>query len=246
MKKRIMTVVLVLVLVFTFFTTTAFAASTLRKGSSGGEVKTLQTLLNSNGFSLVVDGKFGSNTLTAVKSYQSSHGLSVDGIVGSKTWASLLASPAEAKPEAKEEAAPSEYPMLAKGAKGDDVKQLQSLLNARGASLVVDGLFGPKTDAAVKSFQSANGLSANGIVDDATWGALLTADPTTPGGTPAPEVPAFLPLSSGSTGDAVNQLQQALISCGYTVTVSGTFDAATEDAVKQYQTLYGFSGRRAL
>lgn len=65
------------------------AKKTLSYGSSGEEVKELQKALNSAGYSLDVDGKFGSKTQSAVKSYQQKNGLSVDGIVGVNTWNSL-------------------------------------------------------------------------------------------------------------------------------------------------------------
>jgi len=55
-----------------------------------------------------------------------------------------------------------------KGAKGDAVKQLQNSLNAHGATLTPDGIFGPMTLQAVKAFQSANGLDADGIVGPKT------------------------------------------------------------------------------
>lgn len=63
---------------------------TLRKGSKGGYVKELQTILNYNyGAHLVVDGVFGSLTQIAVISFQKLKGLVADGIVGPKTWAEL-------------------------------------------------------------------------------------------------------------------------------------------------------------
>ncbi|MDR2513854.1 MAG: peptidoglycan-binding protein [Christensenellaceae bacterium] len=65
-------------------------ASTLKLGSRGDEVKQLQTLLNSKGANLTVDGIFGNNTLSAVRNYQGGNSLSVDGIVGNNTWSSLL------------------------------------------------------------------------------------------------------------------------------------------------------------
>lgn len=54
------------------------------------EVKLLQTKLNENGFSLEVDGIFGTNTEDAVKRFQGKNNLEDDGIVGSLTWAKLL------------------------------------------------------------------------------------------------------------------------------------------------------------
>lgn len=65
----------------------------LKYGVKNGYVKTLQTILISNGYDLGkygADGDFGSKTLSAVKAYQKAHNLSVDGIVGQKTWASIL------------------------------------------------------------------------------------------------------------------------------------------------------------
>ena len=59
--------------------------SDITEGEINGCVTELQTLLNKNGARLTVDGDFGAATLAAVKSYQSSHGLEVDGIVGPMT-----------------------------------------------------------------------------------------------------------------------------------------------------------------
>lgn len=66
----------------------------LKKGSKGKQVEVLQRILSSYGCNLgsnnPFDGSFGSKTDTAVRAYQKAHGLTVDGIVGAKTWASLL------------------------------------------------------------------------------------------------------------------------------------------------------------
>lgn len=64
--------------------------TTLKNGSKGDEVKTLQTKLNFFGnYGLSVDGIFGAKTEAAVKDIQKKKGLTVDGIVGTKTWAAL-------------------------------------------------------------------------------------------------------------------------------------------------------------
>ncbi|MDE5774186.1 MAG: N-acetylmuramoyl-L-alanine amidase [Muribaculaceae bacterium] len=63
--------------------------TTLKIGSKGGDVKTLQTALNKYGHGLTVDGVFGAKTETAVKNFQKANELSVDGIVGAKTWSKL-------------------------------------------------------------------------------------------------------------------------------------------------------------
>lgn len=64
---------------------------TLRLGSTGEDVRRLQGTLNALDFGpLAEDGVFGKNTEAAVKRYQSSRGLSADGIVGPQTWARIL------------------------------------------------------------------------------------------------------------------------------------------------------------
>lgn len=71
------------------------------------------------------------------------------------------------------------------GSKGDEVKELQTALNSKGYNLSVDGIFGSKTQAAVKDYQGKNSLQVDGIVGANTWGSLF---PTT--STPATTTPA--------------------------------------------------------
>lgn len=65
-------------------------ARTLKRGSTGAEVKKLQTTLATLGFYLLaVDGKYGPRTQEAVKAYQAANGLEVDGLAGPKTQAKI-------------------------------------------------------------------------------------------------------------------------------------------------------------
>ena len=102
-----------------------------------------------------MDGSFGANTETAVRSFQSAHGLTVDGVVGAQTWSALVVT-------------------LAKGANNAAVKAAQTMLNAHGNSLAVDGDFGSGTDAAVRSFQSAQHITVDGVIGPQTWQHLLS------------------------------------------------------------------------
>jgi peptidoglycan hydrolase-like protein with peptidoglycan-binding domain len=63
-----------------------YYSSTLQKGSQGDEVKQWQQFLNSQGYSLTVDGDFGDKTYAATTEWQSKNGLGADGIVGKNTW----------------------------------------------------------------------------------------------------------------------------------------------------------------
>ena len=61
--------------------------------------------------------------------------------------------------------------ILKVGSEGADVKKLQEKLGVESI-----GKFGPKTEAAVKAWQKANGLKDDGIVGDATWSKLFGED----------------------------------------------------------------------
>ena len=141
----------------------------LYRGCTGDAVKTLQDKLNTLGYnSGNVDGIFGAKTYAAVTAFQKANSLGVDGIVGKLTWGKLYdATPVNVTPVTTQ-------PMLRTGSRGDAVRKLQEMLNAKGYTCgSVDGIFGSKTKAAVLAFQKANGLGADGIVGPLTWGKLV-------------------------------------------------------------------------
>jgi N-acetyl-anhydromuramyl-L-alanine amidase AmpD len=127
---------------------------TVARGATGERVKTVQYLLRQAGVSVTVDGDFGAGTETAVKTFQSGHGLTADGVVGPKTWSALAVT-------------------VRSGSSGEAVKAVQSQLNTRGYGLTVDGAFGSNTDAAVRSFQSSAGVGADGVVGPVTWSKIV-------------------------------------------------------------------------
>jgi murein L,D-transpeptidase YcbB/YkuD len=63
-----------------------------REGDKGDATREIQTGLNTLGYGLVVDGDFGPKTTAAVIDFQSTHGLTADGVVGEYTWAALTKS----------------------------------------------------------------------------------------------------------------------------------------------------------
>jgi peptidoglycan hydrolase-like protein with peptidoglycan-binding domain len=120
-----------------------------------------------------------------------------------------------------------EGPILELNSSGEDVERLQILLvMLKGLEYdEIDGVFGPKTHAAVESFQEGVGVDADGIVGPMTWRAL-PADPDTP------------ELSVGSSGDVVTALQEGLARYGASThpgEADGEFGANTEAAVIEYQ-----------
>ena len=122
-------------------------------GNTGERVRTIQYLLQQWGYSLTVNGSFDTATQTAVKNFQSSRGLSADGIVGNASWPALTV-------------------VTQQGDSGAKVRAVQSQLNESGYGLVVDGVFGAGTNTAVRSFQSSKGLGVDGIVGDNTWSKM--------------------------------------------------------------------------
>jgi len=94
----------------------------------------------------------------AIQTFQRAKGLKVDGIVGPQTWAKLC-------------------PRLKRGAKGDAVRALQTLLEVK-----TDGLFGFNTETALRKAQRGLKLKVDGKVGAQTWAALLTVpEPETAG-----------------------------------------------------------------
>ena len=130
----------------------------LKKGSTGEAVEQLQKALKALGFDPgAVDGKFGANTEAAVKSFQNANGIAVDGIVGDITWLNI-------------DEADQSNPTIKKGSTGNPVRRAQKRLTLGGYDTGgVDGIFGAKTETAVKRFQKDRGLTQDGIVGPNTW-----------------------------------------------------------------------------
>ena len=136
---------------------------TIRTRSSGADVRRLQRLLVM--MKLLdfdeIDGAFGPNTAAAVRDFQSSNGLAIDGVVGPQTWNALPADP--------------DTPQVGRGAQGAVVTALQTALRTHGGPGAptdpgpADGTFGPRTEAAVTAYQAERGVAADGIVGDRTW-----------------------------------------------------------------------------
>jgi hypothetical protein len=161
---------------------------------------------------------------------------------------------------------------LSRGSTGNDVLLLQRFLNANGFVISASGVgspgnestyFGPATEAAVKRFQCARGVTCSGegygLVGPRTRAALAQGGaascvPTTPTTPTTPTAPGSVkvtitrPLYLNVSGEDVRQLQRFLNANGFTVATSGAgssgnettfFGPATERAVQKYQCARG-------
>jgi peptidoglycan hydrolase-like protein with peptidoglycan-binding domain len=201
--------------------------SVLRFGDSGSEVTRLQNLLTDAGYPVPATGYFGSQTESAVISFQSASGLVADGLAGPATFDALTGF-VPVQP-----GVPSGS-TLRFGDSGPAVSNLQSLLNRAGYFVPVTGYFGSQTESAVISFQSASGLVADGLAGPATFNALEG------GFVPVNPEPTRT-LRFGDSGDAVAGLQRILIARGFLAPGldTGYFGSATEAALIAYQRSVG-------
>ncbi|HYU58217.1 MAG TPA: peptidoglycan-binding protein [Actinomycetota bacterium] len=131
----------------------------LRPGGEGDAVRDVQSRLAALGYRIDPEeaGRFGPATERVVREFQQRRGLVVDGIVGVGTWSALV----EAGYALGDRTLYLHQPFL----RGDDVRALQSRLNAMGFDPGrEDGIFGERTDRALREFQRNVGLPADGIV----------------------------------------------------------------------------------
>ena len=97
----------------------------------------------------------------AVRAFQQQRGLAADGIVGPLTWPKLVV-------------------QVQNGSTGDAVRGVQEVIkfhdqsDGEGTPIQIDGIFGPRTEAWVRGFQTAVGTASDGIVGPITWRAMVS------------------------------------------------------------------------
>jgi peptidoglycan hydrolase-like protein with peptidoglycan-binding domain len=139
----------------------------VRKGDKAHPVPSLQYHLRARGKTVTVDGDFGPQTEAAVRAFQKERKLTVDGTVGPQTWPALVTT-------------------VRRNDRGDAVRSVQEEFQFRNQSgdpnnaPLVDGEFGPKTEAAVRNWQQflrdhdEPAMAVDGIVGPMTWQSLIS------------------------------------------------------------------------
>ena len=174
----------------------SYPGSPLRRGAAGPDVVVVQAELNRIGQNYPaipkiqpVDGVFGQQTEEAVRRFQEIFGLTADGVVGKATWYRLVSlyvgvnRLSELVSEGQrmfgiQFQAPQ---TVAEGSPRNPVLIVQYFLsilaqfNPLIPFVTVDGVYGPATRQAVRSFQTAQGIPVTGTVDTVTWNALYSA-----------------------------------------------------------------------
>jgi peptidoglycan hydrolase-like protein with peptidoglycan-binding domain len=242
----------------------------------GKDVLQVQKLLQAHGFSPgTIDGVYGPKSVAAVLNFQRARKLTADGQVGPATLAALNARPpmspsvpvpstpvpstpkpaapatsspaAVAPPPATKRTLKAQTPMM----QGSDVLWVQNRLQALGFSPgTIDGVYGPKSTAAVRAFQTARKLVVDGIVGSNTYAALqssaavgadvwisgfgldLTVPPSLRSSTPLPgAVPAMMPRATHTP------LQRAATLMVQNLTVNPAHGEEDRALVKQFQAM---------
>jgi len=144
------------------------AGSGYQLAAGSGRVRVLQRRLAGLGFSPgVVDGRYGPLTIGAVERFQSAADLTVDGVAGARTLASLRASASQSSTGLR----PGAGYQQTSGSRR--VRVLQRRLAGLGFSPgLVDGRYGPLTTGAVERFQCARRLTVSGVIGAGTLRAL--------------------------------------------------------------------------
>lgn len=149
----------------------------LRKGSSGTAVRQMQERLIALGYLTgTANGKFDESTEAGVMAFQRRNTHYADGVAGPETLQKLYSSSARRTSTSAGIIGQSLRP----GANGSAVRSLQSRLKALGYYRgTVDGDYGNATVEAVKAFQKANGLNADGVAGSGTFAKLYSSSAKT-------------------------------------------------------------------
>lgn len=210
-------------------------------------------------------GVFGVETEDAVIKFQETFNLTPDGIVGKGTWYQLQEifvavkklADVDSEGQTIQDISKQYKGELRNGDRGESVTALQyyllliSVYNNSIPAVSIDGLFGTATQNAVEAFQRYYGLPITGEVDEETWntisnvylGIVKDISIADIGNNTVPY--PGTPLVVGSQGDYVRIIQEYLnkLSEVYTeipsVSVTATFDEATQEAVIAFQNLFG-------
>ena len=202
---------------------------TLERGSRSDQVKALQKRLKELGFyNGSVDGSYGESTEVAVMAFQLLNNLTVDGKAGPATQRVLYGSKSDIS-----------YSSLRQGDESSAVKNLQYTLYELGYyDGAIDGKYGQTTADAVRAFQIQNKITpVDGVAGSKTLSKMYSSDALS---ATAANL-SYETVSAGMRGEIVVEIQDCLVQYGYLREVTGVYDEATVQAVKEFQSANGLT-----
>ena len=243
----------------------------LRRGDKSDQVQIMQRYLVSLGYlSSTPDGQFGSGTERAVKLFQEANGLTADGIAGIGTLSVLYSGSAVSYSAyfgssgsestgstggnyVEPTSVPDTTTVIQWESEGANVRQYQARLAELGYlnSKEVNGRFRQTTVDATKAFQRMNNLKVDGAAGPQSLKLIYSGDALDANGvrvgdklgSASDTVTVSDVLTAGMSGEQVRQVQSRLAALGYLSAsfISGTYDDATAQAVRQFQQANGLT-----
>ena len=213
-------------------TATTMAGATFHPGDRGTQITAIQQALADSGSNVSVDGDYGTGLTQAVKDFQASHGLDVDGVIGAQTYKAIMGTdmPDNQCGHFVQKVFSDSYgqgnaaPAAASDAvvtSDNAVSVIQQKLADDGYDVSVDGVFGSGTERAVRKFQTSHGLDADGVVGNQTFYALTGQQlPTAP-------VRRFSESTYSSNGYASSTQQSILGTANQFIGVPYVFGGST-------------------
>ncbi|GHU55560.1 hypothetical protein AGMMS49975_17520 [Clostridia bacterium] len=249
---------------------TSYPGYTMSNGMNSNDIKTMQQYLNriATNFPLIKsitnpNGYFGADTVAAVKAFQQSFNLTPTGVIDKGTWDKISQiyvavkrlGELDGEGERVDIGANPPTSVIKAGAKGNDVVELQFILNYLSQfydeipPVLENGIVDAATVNSIKEFQKLKGLTQDGIVGPATWRVLYDAYKSAKGGGgggSTPQYPGYY-LKVGVKDDNVRTMQTYLnaLSSKYPsipkLTADGDFGNQTKAAVIEFQKLFGLT-----
>ena len=198
-------------------TTTATASSSsglLRNGDRGPSVAAIQSQLG-----IARDGIFGPQMDAAVRAFQARNGLTVDGIVGPQTRGALGGGGGSASTSST----------------GSSPSRAVTTAVQQKLGLSADGVYGPLSRAAVKTFQAKHGLTVDGIVGPATMAALGI------GSSGSTQRENGVNSEAGSKGPAPSRDVTIAVQQKLGLSADGVYGPQSRAAVKAFQAKHGLT-----
>jgi len=228
-KKKIISMIIASAIAVSIVPTTVFAEEryeVLARGDEDQYVMQAQEALYDKGLLKAhPTGYYGTDTMAAIMEFQNENKLTVDAVAGPETLKLLLGDSYKALPSTRKTSDADPIEVLYPGAIGDNVLEMQQLLNKLGYLFAQPtGYYGTETEDAVSHFQKAHGIPDDGVFGEMTKAMLYS------------QLAETNVVEQDTKSNEVVKIQTRLKELGYfSGTTTGYYGPVTVAAVKKFQ-----------